>query len=296
MLNDLDSSEQPRLLYTYWNDKGLHIARCVYDTRPGCYFDEKVRYTGLGFLDSAATLGNLKYMQNLMRHAKMEEASVYSVALDSANTIGLQLDKMYVDGNLKRHDQYGPTQDSAINKIVQHFPQWSYEEFKEDLSSIIASYQSWRPPYEENSEIISVYSVKFANYLKACQLFNVSPDPSNQRGWHGIKYDITNGKRHLKIPNDPSNYTIPDLPANSFVLSVMSYIDSNGEELNNYDVHFNATVLQTKRWLKNYPSLSYPVPESETKVPWLFSLSFSYDSNESVSIINNLKGYCSGWN
>lgn len=295
MHTNLDSSESPRLLYTYWNEQGLHIARCVYDTRPGSYIDRKVKYTELGFLDSAAILNEIRFEQNVYRHSRMEEENVYIVNIDSSNSLGLQLDKMYVNGSLKRHDQYGPTQDSAINKIVQHFPEWSYEDFKEDLSSIIASYQSWRPPYEENSEIISAYSVKYSNYEKACQLFNCSPDPTNIRGWHGIKFDITNEKRHLKLPSNPNDYIIPDLPADSFVLTVMTYIDSSGEELNEYDVHFNATVLQTKRWLKNHSNLSYPIPESETKIPWLFSLSFHYDSNEEV-IINNLKGYCSGWN
>ncbi len=253
-----------------------------------------------------------EWKNSLFRTWKIAEENVdiSSEWIDEVNIIpinGAMWDEIYVNKICAKKDYtmgcVGEEEEeinALIAKINEKFS--NQPNFKSSPYNILGTYRdnhTLRPPYTTYNTV-TFYEMyyKKADFNQLLTTFKVPDHSYSYRFWYGLKYDLDNSKRFLKIvikdTKETSNYQEcpnsfiprPSLPPAEDVYFAKMYTEE-GVEADEYDVFFTTTPTIMKKHCEKH-SLDFPLPDNKINdYVWCFGI--VYDKN--TLAVKQVKGY-----
>jgi hypothetical protein len=322
---DLDSDDQGELyeyFYSFHEDAGMiEKGRWIFQSFGGLngpQIQMPVTYDSDGLPDYDVMHSRLmdqihmhqaqeRFLQNLEQSPAVRAATDNRLDNDSSGVnvflrddsayIGTR-DLLYCEGNLIRED-IGITEDSAqehIASVVARFADYTVEKLKGNKGNFIGLSDGYRPPYEPGTQLVTWYDFpprdsNNQSLAAALAEFNIPLDDIADKSFYGIKFNLDNGSRLVKVVGHvPESY--PPVPENASDLWYARFYDSVGTPLNEHDIYFIATPLRLRRYAEEH-GLTHPLPPNYPgKAPWLYSVAYSENDSGGFTL-NKLKAYTS---
>lgn len=197
-------------------------------------------------------------------------------------------DTVYMNGSVVRIDYSSdrPEALDLINGLINVFPQYNIETIRENAKNVIGNYGNYRPPYNNSSVSLYVFETPSEEVLETYGC-DVDTYGENLNNWYGLKNDLSSQEVSAKFVF--KNYSGPNKPQN--LPSEKSHFyaaihKTDGSKSPWLDVYTVTPPEPMREWcIAN--NCQYPLPESESKKPWCFSVVFNEDTGE----INCVKAY-----
>ena len=194
---------------------------------------------------------------------------------------------LWHDGSIERRDYYledSQEFDSLVQKIRNIWPEYSESFFKSNPENVIGAHSSYREPYTGDS-CISWHSVGLPSSELAEHFgFTIDSDIAH----YGIKFDLTNRTRKIKLGLHSYDSWIPDIGIKhkATITGVIYDSDKNLSSLvDYYFMSFPEDVIE----FCTSNSLTYPLNDSVTTRPWIWACVF--DKTDSADPFRLVKGY-----